>query len=173
VVDGQKPSALEMELKRDEERKIFEQFNLKDEAKMRKIISEGKKEEDEAAKPKEEEEEFSLEQMILDNKEMQVSIDTLYERIKKVEVYAPGSPKHVDLMKNYLDRMDEKIMKGLENNFKVSIQTINSQKETIEMLKTHVDKLEELNQRYKFYISVLSSTLRGGAHVTTKTPPSA
>jgi hypothetical protein len=55
-------------------------------------------------------------------------------------------------MKNYLDRMDEKIMKGLENNLKVSIQTINSQKETIEMLKTRVDKLEELNQRYKFHI---------------------
>jgi hypothetical protein len=59
--------------------------------------------------------------MIHENKEMQAWIDTLYERIKKVEVYAPGSPRHVNLMKKHLDLRDEKIMKVLENNLKVSI----------------------------------------------------
>jgi hypothetical protein len=40
----EKPSTLEMVLKRlDEERKFFKQFNLKDEAKVRKIILEGNK----------------------------------------------------------------------------------------------------------------------------------
>jgi hypothetical protein len=39
---SEKPSTLEMVLKRlDEERKFFKQFNLKDEAKVRKIILEG------------------------------------------------------------------------------------------------------------------------------------
>jgi hypothetical protein len=51
---------------------------------------------------------------------MPASIDTLYERIKKVEVYALGSPKHVNLMKNYLDHIAEKITKGLENNLKLA-----------------------------------------------------
>jgi hypothetical protein len=64
--------------------------------------------------------------MILENKEMQALIDTLYERIKKVEVYAPCFLKHINLMKYYLDRIDEKIVKGLENNLKVSLQTINT-----------------------------------------------
>jgi hypothetical protein len=53
-------------------------------------------------------------------------------------------------MKYYLDRIYEKIMKGLVNNLKVSIKTINTQRETIQILKTQVDKLEALNHIYKF-----------------------
>jgi hypothetical protein len=67
---------------------------------------------EENIKSKQEEGEILLEHVILKDNKMQASIDAFYKHIKRVEVHAPSYLKHVNLMKNYLDRMDDKIMKG-------------------------------------------------------------
>jgi hypothetical protein len=84
-------------------------------------------EEEEKNNAKHNQEEFSLKQVILEDKEMQVSLESLNWRIKRIEAYTPGSPRHLNLMRHCLNLMNDKNMKGVEANLEVSLRPIDTQ----------------------------------------------
>ena len=56
--------------------------------------------------------------------ELEGELQALQARVKKVEAIAPGSPKHIKLLQLYVDKLDEKIQKGVEANMEISARTL-------------------------------------------------
>jgi hypothetical protein len=51
--------------------------------------------------------------------------------------------------------MDEKILKGLKENFAVSLKTIDVQQKNIHMLKARITQLEEISESRRLRITAL------------------
>jgi hypothetical protein len=125
-----------LEKKKEEEEELLWMLEPMEDIKFRKIIKEGRKvseritlvpfHEEKNSKGELNQDEFFLQQAILEVKEMQASLDSLNQRMKKVDACAPGSPRHLSLLRCYLDLMEEKDTKGLEANLEVCLRAIDT-----------------------------------------------
>ena len=79
------------------------------------------------------------------DKELQAKIVKIKAKIKSVEVIAPGSSYHNQLLCVHLDLLDEKIQKGTEAALAMSMRAI--------------IKLEDKNKEYKLRIKDLERLL--------------
>ena len=63
-----------------------------------------------------------------------------------MEVQAPGSPKHIEILCLYLDKLDEKIEKGVKANMEISARTIENLVATDALHMQFIDELEKINK---------------------------
>jgi len=90
--------------------------------------------------------------------ELEKELEELQARFRRVEVQAPGSPKHIDLLRLYLDKLDEKIEKGVKDNMDISTRTIETLVATNTIHREFIDKLERTNKELRGYIIALEAT---------------
>jgi len=110
-------------------------------------------------------------QIILEelNKELQ-AID---DRIKQIERIAPGSSKHVKLMQLYLDKLDEKIEKGLEAHSEIGARSIKTLQENNKMRDQFIEGLEKSNRILRSRITLLENTNEMLLKIITRDKPAA
>ena len=78
------------------------------------------------------------------DKELEAKIERMEANIKRVEVIAPGSSYHNNLLRMHPDLLDEKIQKGMEAALAMSMRSITKLEENSKEYKLRIEELEEL-----------------------------
>jgi len=91
-------------------------------------------------------------------KELEGELQAIEARVKKVEALAPGSPKHIKLLQLYVDKLDEKIQKGVEANMEISARTIETLKFTNNLREQFIGELEKVNKMLRGRVIALEAT---------------
>jgi len=90
--------------------------------------------------------------------ELEGELQALQARVKKIEAIAPGSPKHIKLLQLYVDKLDEKIQKGVEANMEISARTIETLRATNTLREQFIGELERINKTLRGRIIALEAT---------------
>ena len=90
--------------------------------------------------------------------ELEKELEKLQARIRMVEVHAPGSPKHIELLQLYLDKLDKKIEKGVKANMEISARTIENLVATDALHRQFIDELEKINKLLRGRVIALEAT---------------
>ena len=78
-------------------------------------------------------------------------------KIEELDKEKPGTPKHFQLLRLYLDKLDEDIKQTTEAGFSMSLKALQTLQDNNEFIKEQVKVLERNNLFYKLRVKELEA----------------